>query len=116
MATLTISEYIQACVGFDIPDNTLNAILAGREIEVTALISSVSKQSKELCCADAFRWALTKPSGSVSVSDSDAGWKHAESSASITEYDKVNWRKMANEIYARYGEPVITNKMRIRSL
>ncbi len=116
MATLTISEYVQACVGFEIPDNTLNAIFLERGIENTDLATVVSKQARELCCADAFRWALTKPSGSTSVSDADAGWKHSESSASITEYDKSNWRKMANEIYSRYGEPVITNKMRIRSL
>lgn len=101
---ITISDYITGCVGFEITEAALASIFFNREVTVGVDASTLSLQTRELCIADAYRWGITLPSGSKRVEDADAGWKHNEAGSQITDADKAMWRKMANEIYTKYGE------------
>lgn len=105
---ITISDYIIGCVGFDITEAALASIFFKRGVTVGVDASTLTEQVRQLCVADAYKWGSTLPSGGKRVEDADAGWKHNETGYTITDADKKEWRKMANEIYTLYGESNIS--------
>lgn len=101
---ITISDYVIGCVGFEITEAALASIFFNRGIIAGVDASSLTLRQRELAVADAYKWGATLPSGGKKVEDADAGWKHSETGYSITDADKAMWRKMANELYTKYGE------------
>ena len=55
-------------------------------------------------------------SGSKRIEDKDADWSHAETFGSVIRADKTIWRKIADEIYIKYGEKAISIGFKIHSL
>ena len=101
---ITISDFIKGYVGFDITEAALASIYFKRGVTAGVDASTLTEQTMMLCVADAFRWGATLPSGGKRTEDADAGWKHAETGYTVSAADKAEWRKMANEIYTKYGE------------
>ena len=104
MAAITISEYISGRVAFEITEAALASIFFDRGINAWADASVVSEEKRQLCYADALMWGATLPSNGKRVEDADADWKHAETGVRTTEAERTLWRKMANDIYTKYGE------------
>jgi hypothetical protein len=104
MDGLTIEEYLRGLVGLDVTDAALRSILAKRDIESGSEYSSLPKGLLDLCTADLYMWCANAPSIKGTIKDSDGGWSHSEGGSQVFETDKRHWRKMANDIYKRYGE------------
>ena len=113
---LTITDYILGSVGFEIPTSALTVILHNRGVAEGTDVSTLSTQTKELCVADALKWGVTMVSGNKRIEDKDADWAHAETIGFVTTVDKTQWKKMANEIYVKYGEAQISIGFKIHSL
>ena len=113
---LTITDYILGSVGFEIPTSALSVILHNRGVAEGTDVSTLSTRTKELCVADALKWGVTMVSGTKRIEDKDADWSHAETIGSVIRADKAIWRKMADEIYVKYGEKAISIGFKIHSL
>lgn len=113
---LTITDYILGSVGFEIPTSALTVILHNRGVAEGTDVSTLTTRTKDLCVADALKWGITMVSGTKRIEDKDADWSHAETFGAVTSRDKSLWKKMANEIYAKYGEMQITFGFKIHSL
>lgn len=113
---MTLDEYISASVGIEIPENSINVICLDRGQDPKVEVNIISQRVRELCVADALRWACTVPYSSGSVEDSDAGWKHSSKGTIIDRRTKDMWRKMADEIYSRYGEKKLNTGFKINRL
>lgn len=92
----------------------LKTILADRNIDEGEDAEDVSLRLKELCTADVYMWCSTVPSIGSSTKDSDGGWSHQEGGAQLFAADKENFRRMAREIYKKYGL-YVAPKVRINS-
>lgn len=112
----TVEDYLRGCVGFDVADNALSTILIDREVEPGTDVCLLDKRTKDLCKADLYMWCASTPSTTGSVEDADGEWKHKEGGTQSSAYDKRNLRKMANDIYKRYGENVTQSSIRMNCL
>ena len=106
MEELTIEEYLKGLVGLDVTDAALRSILAKREIESETEFVGLTKRELDLCTADLYMWCANAPSIKGTIKDADGGWSHSEGGSQVFETDKKHWRKMAYDIYKRYGEYV----------
>lgn len=106
MDELTIEEYLRGLVGLDVTDAALRSILAKREIESGTEFVGLTKRELDLCTADLYMWCANQPSIKGTIKDADGGWSHSEGGSQVFETDKKHWRKMAYDIYKRYGEYV----------
>ncbi len=113
---LTITDYILGSVGFEIPTSALSVILHNRGVAEGTDVSTLSTRTKELCVADALKWGVTMVSGTKRIEDKDADWSHAETIGTLLASDKSLWKKMADEIYVKYGESKISIGFKIHSL
>ena len=108
-SNIEVSKWLRGLLGISISDDSINSILAGRSIDGSAALSSVSQKDAELLKADLYVWYSTSPSTGQSIEDADGGWKHKEGSYSLTPYDKNMMLKLANNIYAKYGEEAVSS-------
>lgn len=111
---MTIEEYLSGKVGIAIEPSALQTILADRNIDEGEDAEDVSVRLKEICTADVYMWCSTVPSIGASTKDSDGGWSHQEGGAQLFASDKENLRRMAREIYKKYGL-YVAPKIRINS-
>lgn len=105
---MTIEEYLSGKVGIAIEPSALQTILLDRNIDEGEDAEDVSKRLKELCTADVYMWCATVPSIGGSTKDSDGGWSHQEGGAQLFATDKTSLRKMADDIYKKYGEKKVS--------
>lgn len=101
---LVIEDYLRGKVGFEIPDNALNAIFADRGISNGDVVSGLDKRTLDLATADLYMYCASTPSVKGSTEDAHGGWRHKDGGWESSAYDKRNLRQMANDIYAYYGE------------
>ena len=101
---LAIEDYLRGKVGFEIPDNALLAIFADRMMEKGQPVEDVEKRTLELATADLYMYCASTPSVKGVTEDAHGSWRHKDGGWESSAYDKRNLRRMANEIYARYGE------------
>lgn len=110
-----VEDYLRGCVSFEVKDDAISSILIDREINAGTPVGELNKRQKSLCRADLYMWCASTPSTTGSVEDSDGGWKHREGGTQSSANDKRNLRKMANDIYKRYGENACKSTLRINS-
>ena len=113
---MTVEEYLRGCVGFEVADNAISAILIDREVVAGSDVTTLDKRTKDLCKADLYMWCASTPSTMGSVEDADGEWKHKEGGTQSSAYDKRNLRQMANDIYKRYGENVIRSSIKMNCM
>lgn len=101
---MTIEEYLAGKVGISVEESALKTILLDRNIDEGEDAEDLSRKQKDLCTADVYMWCATVPSIGGSTKDSDGGWSHQEGGAQLFAADKASLRKMAAEIYKKYGE------------
>ena len=103
---MTIESYLKGLVGVDVTDEAIASILAKRDIDSGEELSEISIRLRDLCTADLYMWCVSLPSIKGTVKDGDGGWSHSEGGTQVSASDKRHWRKMAYDLYKRYGEYV----------
>lgn len=119
--SFTIEQWLQGMTGFDISDNTMRAILAGRGVrpctDMAELVGSAGIRLRDLCLADTYRWLATASSSSE-IYESDGGWQSRRTSK--TDFDRKALMREANRLYALHGETssidTVKGKIRIMAL
>lgn len=114
IAGTAIEDYLRGCVGYSVTAEAINTILIDRGINPGTDVSGLDKKQKELCRADLYMWCASgNPSITASVEDANGVWRHKEGSTQSLPSDKRELRRMANDIYAMYGEKRIGSTIRI---
>jgi hypothetical protein len=112
----TAADYCRSVTAVEVKDEAILDILHNRGVEKDADATELDKKTRDLLKADVFVWCLTLPTTSAQVKDSDGNWSHSEGAVHFSTEDKKMLRKLANEIYAMYGESkAATSTFRIYS-
>lgn len=111
---MTIEEYLSGKVGVTVEAAALRTILADRNVDEGEDVEDVSQRNKDLCTADLYMWCATVPTVGGSTKDSDGQWSHQESGAQLYASDKESFRRMARDIYKKYGI-YVPSKIKINS-
>lgn len=112
---MTVEDYLYGCVGFEVSESAISTILVDRGVEAGSSVLALDKRTKDLCRADLYMWCASTPSKTGSVEEADGYWKHKTTGAESSAFDKRNLRAMANDIYKKYKENVISSSIRIQS-
>lgn len=122
---LTIEDYLKGVTAYEIAENALRVVLVRRGVSRNALVSElltlvddkgvqIGQRTIDLATADIYMWCASTPSVKNDTEDSDGGWKHKEGGWETSAYDKRELRKMAKDLYDKWGESSnINSKMRI---
>jgi len=113
--TLPVEVYLRGCVGYSVSDEALMTILIKRQVDFGTPVTSIEKQTLELCTADLYMWCASNPSSSSVIEDADAGWKHREGGSQKSGTDTARLISMANSIYKKYGEVQSGSTIRMNS-
>lgn len=113
MDGVTIEEYLRGKVGFTVEENAIVSILVDRDIDQGAFVDELTKRQRDLCTADLYMWCASTPSIMGSVKDSDGNWSHQDGGTQSSAFDKRNLRAMANDIYKKYGENVVSGSIKM---
>jgi len=100
---MTVNEYIEGLVAFDVPQKASNAILFTRGIDGNMIASNLTKKQRDLIYADLLMYGITKPSSSGGEKKAHGGFSHTTKSETFTYRD--DWFKAAMAIYKKYGDP-----------
>lgn len=115
---LTIEQWLQGMVDFDLPEATLRAVLYNRSVSAGSNVAELFERDRELCLADIYRWLATSSSTSSGAYESDGGWQSQRSIKNVVDRDYL--MREANRIYAKYGDSnsvsEIKGKIRIMAL
>lgn len=113
-SALTVEEYLRGMVAYEVADNALAAILLKRGLDAQlpayALLAgygeeiSDGQKSIDLATADLYMWCAAAPSSKHDTEDADGGWKHKGGGWQSTAADKRELRRMARELYQKWGE------------
>ena len=94
----TVFEALKSCVGYPIPDDTIETIAVRRgiylQLQYNINTDIVSSRAFALCEADIMKYLVT----TANVSEGDV---------SISMSDKDILINTANSVYAKYDEPLI---------
>ena len=101
---MTIEEYLRGLVCYDIPDNTLSAILFKRNVIAGFDVGDLEERDRDLCLAEVYMWCATTPSAKNNTEDADGNWKHVEGGWQTSAYDERQMRAMAKELFDKWGE------------
>lgn len=102
---MSIVSYLTGKAGFDVPEITINAILADREVDATADINDLTRKTKDLLFADVLMYGTTLPTTYSGAKESDGGWTHTGETSTIQKADKERWYNAAQAIYSLYNDP-----------
>jgi hypothetical protein len=105
---------MKGLVGIRVSDEAIASLLAKRDVDGDALLSTIGSRDADLLQADLYVWCYTAPSTGQSVEDADGGWRHKEGGYSLTPRDKEAMLVMANSIYEKYGEAIVRVRRPIR--
>lgn len=114
---MTISDYLRGMTAYEIPDNTIRAILFKRGVTETAGAESLDERTLDLCTADLYMWCATTPSTKNKTEESDGQWKSVNGGWSTSAYDKRQLRQLAQDLYDKWDEVAKTaSKVKIINL
>lgn len=99
----TIEDYLRGCVGFDVLDDMLRAVLVKRGIPSGTPTDSLTEEDLDLAEAELLYRGITIPSVRGSVEDADGQWKHKEGQTEFYATDKKAMLQRANELREKWG-------------
>lgn len=88
-------------------DDNINSICDDAGVEPGSVWRTLSPKERDMSFAWSYVTLSDMPSTSQKVSDKDGDWSHSEGGTNISESDKKRWLQMANELFAKWGEPTI---------
>lgn len=100
---MTVTDYIEGLVAFEVPQKASDAILFAREISREMIVSDLTQKQRDLIYADLLMYGITKPSSSGGEKKAHGGFSHTTKSETFTYRD--DWFKAAMAIYKKYGDP-----------
>ena len=101
---LSIEQYLRGSVGFEIPDLAIDVILVKRGLEKDTRASLLCEKVLDLATADLYMYCASMPSAKGVNIDQHGSWKHQEGGWESSAFDKRNLRKMAQQLYDKWGE------------
>lgn len=113
---MTIEQYLQGKVDFNLSENTVAGILLDRGIAEGADMTAVTERQRDLALADLYMFIAGSSTSSSGDYESDGGWQRQRSSKNV--YNRNAFLQMARALYDKWGEEVFdpTPKMRMRPL
>lgn len=100
MAAYTFSRWLRGMVDYDIPADTIAAILFNNQVPEDALTSDVPERERDLCLADLLMWLSSSSKSSSGEIISDGGWSHQKSNKQVV--DHLGLIKRAQALYAKW--------------
>ncbi|MDH6354735.1 hypothetical protein M2132_001064 [Dysgonomonas sp. PH5-45] len=100
---MTVIDYIEGLVAFEVPQKASDAILFARGIDGEMIASDLTQKQRDLIYADLLMYGITKPSSSGGEKKAHGGFSHTTKSETFTYRD--DWFKAAMAIYKKYGDP-----------
>lgn len=97
---LTIGEYLVNKVKFDVPEESVKALLADRELTYETPFFDCDKDTARLAYADMLKWIILGPSKVNNTSDTDNGWTHSGGGYELSDDDISALKAEANAIYS----------------
>ena len=89
-----------------VTDDSIMPIIMGRDVTLGTLVEDVTVKNRELCYADLLVFFALSPSSQTEKMG------QYSSALGITNPDEL--LKKANQIYRKYGEPIVGNVFRIK--
>lgn len=99
---MTIEQYLQGMVDFNLSDNTLAAILFNRNITEGADAASVTLMQRELALADLYVFVAGSSTSASGDYESDGGWQRQRSAKNV--YNRNGLLALAKALYKKWGE------------
>ena len=101
MAVYTIETWLKGMVDFDVPSETIMAILFNNKVSQGTPTTEVSEKERDLCLADLLMWLSSSSTASSGEYISDNGWSHQKSNKQVT--DRAGLISRARELYAKWN-------------
>lgn len=101
MTAYTIEQWLLGMVDYDVPQNTIMAILYNNGVTMGMPMFSISEKQKDLCLADLLMWLSSSSTTSQAEIISDSGWSHQKSGKII--HDRVGLIQKAKTLYSKWG-------------
>lgn len=99
---MTIEQYLQGRVDYNLNDTTIPAILYDRGIAEGTDVRQVTERQKDLALADLYMFLATSSTSSSGDYESDGGWQRQRSSKNV--YDRNGLVALAKALYAKWNE------------
>ena len=97
----------------DVSDDFIWATFLHRGVEDDeTLVSEVDERTRDLILADAYYGAAISSTKSGTQGESDGGWTHYVAIKNVVSRDAL--LKMANDLYAKWDEPLVDPKPKMR--
>lgn len=100
---MTVNEYIEGLVAFEVPEKASNTILFSRGIDGEMTASELTQKQRDLIFADLLMYGITKPSSSGGEKKAHGGFSLTTKNETFTYRD--DWFKAAMAIYKKYDDP-----------
>lgn len=97
---LSVGNYLISKVKFEVPEDTVKAILVDRELDYDAAYMDSDRNAVRLAYADLLKWIILGPSKFNNTSDTDNGWTHSGGGYEMSDDDISALKAEANAIYA----------------
>lgn len=97
---LSVGNYLISKVKFEVPEDTVKAILVDRELDYDAAYMDSDRNAVRLAYADLLKWIILGPSKFNNTSDTDNGWTHSGGGYEMSDNDISALKAEANAIYA----------------
>ena len=101
MAVYTIETWLKGMVDFDVPSDTIMAILFNNEVAQGTPMSNTSEKQRDLCLADLLMWLSSSSIASSGEYISDNGWSHQKSNKQVV--DRAGLIKRAQKLYEKWN-------------
>lgn len=113
---MTIEQYLQGKVDFNLSDDNIHSILFDRGVTEGADVSSISERQRELCLADLYMLLANSSVSSSGEYESDGGWQRSVSAKNV--HNRNGLVALADRLYKKWGEstPSTSGKVTFKSL
>lgn len=99
---MTIEQYLQGKVDFNLNELTIAAILADRNIAEGTQLSTLTQRQKDLALADLYVFVGTSSTSSSGDYESDGGWQRQRANKNVVNRDGL--LNLARKLYEKWGE------------
>ena len=99
---MTIEQYLQGKVDFNLSEANIAAILVDRGVSAGADMATLTEKQRDLCLADLYMLLAYSSSSSSGEYESDGGWQKQKASKNV--YDRSGYKEMAQRLYAKWDD------------
>jgi len=103
---MTIEQYLQGKVDYELSEKTMASILFDRSVAANTLVENTTLKQRELCLADIYMFLATSSTSTSGEYESDGGWQRQHSNKNVV--DRGAFRAMAQALYDKWSEQPLT--------